>query len=203
MSMKRNLNKEIILATAADLAEEVGLYNITLNRLAEKLHIKSPSLYTYFNGLDDLYASLAIQSMNQLENVIKNAAVGKSKSDALISIANEYRLFAKENPEIYKTILLLPSIERNDVKEAGYAVVCVFNRIVEAYHFNEEHTIQTVRGLRSAIHGFIALEQAGYFKHTVDVDDSFHALVKSLISAMESNETWRFTNEGRNNKTTE
>jgi AcrR family transcriptional regulator len=190
MNSKRNLNKDIILDAAADLAEEVGLYNITLNKLAEKLGVKSPSLYTYFNGFDDLYAALMVMSMNRLENTIRNAAVGKSKGEALMSIALAHRQFAKENPEIYKIDLIVPSTSRKDVKESASSVVGIILQVMEAYSLGREKTTHFIRGLRSAIHGFVSLEQAGYFTSPVDVDESFITLVKSLIFLMES-ETYK------------
>lgn len=185
MKQKRNLNKEAVLAAAAALAQEVGLCNVTLNRLAQTLQIKPPSLYTYFDGIADLYAALTILTMQRLENAIRNAAVGKAKADALLSIAIAYRRFAKENPELYKTILHLPATQRDDVKEAGYAVVCVFNRVVEGYQFSEKQSFHFVRALRSAIHGFVALEEAGYFTTPIDLDESFETMIRGIILAQE------------------
>lgn len=186
MSKKRNLSKEIILNTAADLAEEVGFFNISLNQLAKKLEIKSPSLYTYFSGLDDLYVNLMVLSMNRLENTIRNAAVGKSRGEALLAIALAHRQFAKDNPELYKVDLYGHSMSRDDIEAANSSVVDIILKVMDSYSFSREKVTHYMQGLRSAIHGFVSLEQAGYFRSPIDVDVSFTTLIKGLIYLMES-----------------
>ena len=123
MGSKKRIDMEIILNVAAELAEEKGFENITLKELAEKLGVKPPSLYNHLSGLNELATSLAKFAIQKLENVVRNAAVGKSKSEALVEIAHAYRKFAKENPELNKAILKLRLIEDQELREAEQVVV--------------------------------------------------------------------------------
>jgi hypothetical protein len=92
------------------------------------------------------------------------AAVGRSEGDALLAIALAYRSYAKENPELYKAILRFPDCGDSDVQEKGHTVVRILYQVMEPYYLGEEETIHFVRGFRSALHGFVSLEAAGFFR---------------------------------------
>jgi len=184
MIKRRNLDKETILNVAAELAEEIGLEHVTLKQLAEKLDIKTPSLYNHLNGLNELMEGLAQLAIQRMEITLQNAAIGKAKKEAFIGIANAYRKFAKENPQLYKTILKIPVSEDKGLLEEGIEVVRILYKVMEPYHYLEEDTIHFIRGFRSALHGFVSLEEAGFFKGKVDLEKSFDIFMSSLISTL-------------------
>ena len=60
---------------------------------------------------------------------------------------------------------------------------------MEPYRFSKEETINFVRGFRSALHGFISLEEAGFFQSTeANVDVSYEQLVLHMISSLRAEE---------------
>lgn len=185
MGTKKNLNTETILNAAAELAEEKGIENISLLQVAKKLGIKSPSLYNHLSGVQDLSLGIARLAVGRLEDTIRSAAVGRSKEDALVAIACAYRKFAKENPELYKAILRFPDYNDSGVQETGHAIVRILYQVMEPYHYSKEETIHFGRGFRSALHGFVSLEEAGFFQSTeADVNKSYEQLVLRLISTL-------------------
>lgn len=185
MSKKKGLDMPAILNAAAELAEEKGLENVSLLQVAEKLGVKSPSLYNHLSGWRELSANMARLALSRLESAVRGAAVGHSKGDALLAIARAYRRFAKENPELYKAILRFPDYSDSGIQEAGHAVVRILYQVMEPYSFSEEETIHFVRGFRSALHGFVSLEEAGFFQAAeADVDASFERLVSRLLSTL-------------------
>lgn len=189
MSIKKGINLEAILNAAADLAEEKGLENVSLLQVSEKLGIKSPSLYNHLSGLKELSSGIAKLAISRLEDTIRSAAVGRSKKDALMAVALAYRKYAKENPELYKAILRFPDYKDSRIKEAGHAVVRILYQVMEPYHYSKEETIHFVRGFRSVLHGFVSLEEAGFFQSAeADVDESFKLLVLRLISTLTEKE---------------
>ena len=105
MGTKRDLDSQAILNAAVELAEERGLENISLLQVAERLGVKPPSLYNHLGGLQEISSGIAKLAISRLGDTIRDAAVGRSKGDALAAIASAYRRFAKENPELYKAIL--------------------------------------------------------------------------------------------------
>lgn len=185
MSVKRGLDTQTILNAAAELAEEKGLENVSLLQVANKLGVKSPSLYNHLSGFQELSTGLAKLALAKLESAVRNAAVGRSKSDALTAIAFAYRQFAKENPELYKAILRFPDYRDSGVQEAGHAVVRILYQVMEPYHTGKENTIHFIRGFRSALHGFISLEEAGFFQSSeANVNKSYEQLVTRFLSTL-------------------
>lgn len=185
MSTKRGLDTQTILSTAAELAEEKGLESVSLLQVANRLGVKSPSLYNHLNGFQELSTGLAKLALAKLESAIRNAAVGRSKDDALTAIAFAYRKFARENPELYKAILRFPDYRDSGVREAGHVVVRILYQVMEPYRYSKENTIHFVRGFRSALHGFVSLEEAGFFQGTeANIDESYEQFVTRLISTL-------------------
>lgn len=185
MSVKKRLDTQTILNAAAELAEEKGLENVSLLQVAEKLGVKSPSLYNHLNGMQEISSGIAKLAISRLEDAIRNAAVGRSKENALTAIASAYRQFAKGNPELYKAILRFPDFHDESIQEAGHAVVRILYQVMEPYHFSKEETLHFARGFRSALHGFVSLETAGFFQSgEANVDESYEQLVSRLISTL-------------------
>ena len=54
-----SLDRKIVIATALDLLNEVGLEALTLRRLAEKLKVKAPAIYWHFKNKQDLLDEMA------------------------------------------------------------------------------------------------------------------------------------------------
>lgn len=189
MGAKRGLDTQTILNAASELAEQKGIENVSLLQVAEKLGVKSPSLYNHFSGFQELSLGIAKLAINRLDDAVRNAAVGRSKDDALMAIALAYREFAKENPELYKAILRFPDYKDNSIKEAGHAVVRILYQVMESYRYSKEEIIHFVRGFRSALHGFVSLEEAGFFQDTeVNVDESYEQLVLRFILTLNKKE---------------
>ena len=189
MNAKRGLDSQTILNAAAELAEEKGLENVSFLQVAEKLGVKSPSLYNHLNGMQEISSGIAKLAISRLEDAIRNAAVGRSKEDALTAIAMAYRGFAKENPELYKAILRFPDCHDESTQEAGHAVVRILYQVMEPYNLGKEDTLHFTRGFRSALHGFVSLEAAGFFQSSeANVNESFEQLISGLISTLSSME---------------
>ncbi len=184
MTSRNRLDRTIILNTAAILAEEVKLDHLTLNQLAERLGVKTPSLYNHVQGLTDLYAGIAALGMQRLGAMIANAAIGQSHEDALIAIAREYRKFSRTYPELYKAILKSPEVEHREISEAENTIVQILLKVLEPYHYSEEEAFHKIRGLRSLLHGFVSLEEAGFFRAPWDVEKSYEKMLTSVLDNM-------------------
>lgn len=185
MGARKGLDTQSILNAAAELAEEQGLDNVSLMRVAQKLGVKSPSLYNHLSGLRELSAGISEIAASRLGRTVSAAAVGCSKGEALMASAKAYREFAKAHPELYKAILRFPDYTGN-VLEQGRAVVNILYKIMAPYNLSKEGTTHFVRGFRSALHGFVSLEYAGFFSGGgADVDKSFECLIARLISTLD------------------
>ena len=82
--------KEAVIQAASDIADEKGLNNLSLKTVAEKLNIRTPSLYNHINCLDELLRAVAHKGMRQMNERMKQAAIGKTGAVAIKAVSIEY-----------------------------------------------------------------------------------------------------------------
>jgi len=186
MSIRIRLDRQTIVAAAAEIADSTGSDNVTLAAVADRLGVRKPSLYNHINGLPELRAQLAIWGINQLRAKISEAAIGKAKDVAILAIANAYRSFAHQCPGLYRAILTSPDRDNTELGVATHGLMAVISKVLEPYELTASESIHAVRGLRSLMHGFVSLEAAGWFAMPVDREESYWRLVDTFIRGIES-----------------
>ncbi|MBV7506625.1 TetR/AcrR family transcriptional regulator [Bacillus sp. sid0103] len=186
MSPRPKIGLEIsfIIEAAGELADQQGVQEVTLANLAKKLGIRPPSLYNHFDGLTGLRKKLAIYGLDRLYEVMANAAIGVSGTEAILAVSQAYVDFARKHPGIYEATLLAPNPEDVDVQQAGEKIVDLSVRILQAYQLEGDRALHAVRGLRSILHGFSALEQKGGFKMSVDLNESLMIIIKAFLAGI-------------------
>lgn len=179
------LDRQIIVTAAAEIADANGLDNVTLTAVANHLGVRNPSLYNHINGLPELKGQLAIWGTDMLRVKIGDAAIGKARHDAIAAVADAYRLFAKERPGLYRAIVSSPDRNNLDLKAAIQKLMAVISMVLEPYNLSANDKIHAVRGLRSLMHGFASLEEAGWFAAPIDREESYQQLIAIFIRGIE------------------
>lgn len=165
------------------IADEVGLTNLTLAAVAERLGVRQPSLYKHIDGVDALRRSIALRAKDELAGVLGHAAVGRARGDAIASMAHAYREWARDHPGRYAAVQRAPARGDHDDEIASASVVRVASDVMAGYTLHDDDAIDAIRALRAALHGFVTLEAAGGFGLPVDIDRSFDRLVAGLARA--------------------
>ena len=98
------VSKSLVIETASKIADKQGLNNLSLKAVAEKLNVRTPSLYNHIESLDDLLREVAHKGMRSMNEQMAQAAIGKSGNTALRGISVEYLNFIIEHPGVYETI---------------------------------------------------------------------------------------------------
>ncbi|WP_312471951.1 WHG domain-containing protein [Neobacillus sp.] len=181
---KIGLDLTTILESAGEIANKQGMQEVTLANLAKKLGIRPPSLYNHFDGLPGLRKKLAIYGIEKIYEVMANAAIGVSGTEAVLAISQAYVNFARMNPGVYEAALMAPDPEDEEFQLAGAKVVDLSIRVLQAYHLEGDHALHAVRGLRSILHGFSSLEQNGGFKLSLDLDESLMIIIKAFLAGI-------------------
>lgn len=175
---RAGLDAGVVVAAAAGLADEVGLANVTMGLLAERLGVRAPSLYKHVGGQADLNRRIAVAALDELGDALRGALQGRAGRDALAAAARTIRAFVVEHPGRYAaTIRIDPGGPDDDLVEAGSRVLGSLSAVLTGYAIDPAETIHAVRMLRSLLHGFAALEAAGGFQMDTNVDESFEWLV--------------------------
>lgn len=181
---RRGLNLEEILTAAIRMIEEKGLAHFSMHELADRLGIKTASLYNHLNGLREINLKLGMVAVERLHTAMFAAVEGKKKEVALRAAAKAYMDFAHQNPELYKAIICLPSLHDDKLDESGQEIIGLIFRLLNDYDMDTTDKIHYVRGLRSALHGFISLEEAGFFNQSIDVYESFDRMIECFIGQL-------------------
>jgi AcrR family transcriptional regulator len=169
------LHPEAVVAAAAELADTEGLEAVTLARLAQRLGVRSPSLYAHVGGLPDVRRRLAVRGAGELGAALQAAVAGRAGADALAAMATVYRTYAREHPGLYAATQRAP-----DVGPAGESVVDTVLAVLRGYDLHGDDAVHAARIVRAALHGFAALETGEGFGIPLDVDETFARLVAVL-----------------------
>ena len=184
MSHRVGLDRASVVEAAVKLIDEEGIEQLSLGRLAERLGVRTPSLYNHVAGLPGLKHDLTLYCLHDLLDLILRSTVGKSRAEAIFALANAYRAYAREAPGRYALTVQAPDPGDQEVQALAQQLVDVVRAVLAPYRLSEEVAIHAIRGLRSIVHGFISLEVAGGFAMPVDLDASFHWLINLFISGL-------------------
>ena len=185
----KGLNKEIIVNAAKELMEQEGFPAFSMRKLAEKLSVKTASLYAHIDSMEALFTEVGLSALREQRDCLLSA-VGEQHGDAtIIALAKGYRSFAAEHAELYKLILQMPSGDDAVLKEATAMTAEPFMRVLADYRLTEEQKMHWRRVLRGLMHGFVSEEQAGYFSHyPVSVEESYEIAVRCMIDGLHKEE---------------
>ena len=188
MSPRSNLTKQTVVRAAAELINAEGLEALSLGHLAEKLGIRTPSLYNHVDGLPGLMRELSILNARNLADRLSEAAIGQSGPELVRGVMQAIRAYIKEYPGLYLSTVRAsgtqtvtdPELEQEEARsvKVGMAVMASFG-------LEDEDAVHAVRGLRSVVHGFATLEISGGFGMPLDLDESFSRLVDLFIAGLE------------------
>jgi AcrR family transcriptional regulator len=187
MPANKRLTKTHVIETAVQLLNTEGQEALTLNRLAEELGIRTPSLYNHIGGLPGLQKDLAVLNAKQLADRLGEAAIGKSGPELFMDAAQAFRSYVKENPGLYMATLRAsgtqdtpnPDLIREEERTLKVALA-----LMASLGLKGEDAIHAVRVFRSMVHGFATLEVAGGFGLPQDCDESFRRLVNALAAGI-------------------
>lgn len=186
------LDKTAVVEAAAAILNAEGVGALTLNRLAQELGVKPPSLYNHIDGLAGLQRELALMNARALGERFTRAAIGQSGPAALIAVARAYRAYIKESPGVYLASLRSSGAQQPvdaELSAAEEPSLRVALAVIASFGLTGNDALHAARGLRSLVHGFATLEIAGGFGLPLDLDESFDRLLQMFIRALQAEQT--------------
>jgi AcrR family transcriptional regulator len=177
---RRGLDRAQVVDAAIAIADEEGLEAVTLARVAAALGVRSPSLYNHVDGRDGLIRAIAARSTRELATALRRAATGRSGGDAIAAVAQAQREYARAHPGRYAATVAAPAPGDAEHEEAAADAVDVLTSVLGISGLEGDDVIHAARALRSAVHGFAALEVSGGFGLAVDPDESFRRLIDAV-----------------------
>ena len=189
--MKRGqLSSTAVIRAAADLADEDGFDRVTLAAVAQRLGVRTPSLYTHVRDRAGLLEGVHELALDELTDRIAGAVAGRSGRSALVGLAEAQRRYAQQAPGRWAS--LIRPVKPDDPRSG--AASRLFELVVAAlrgYSIDEDELEHVTRFLDSTINGFVGLEQAGNLvHHGPDVELSWQRLLAVLHAALEHWSRW-------------
>lgn len=162
------LTPDAVVAEAARLVDEDGWEALHLGRLAERLEVRTPSLYKHVAGLPELRRRLRLEGLRGVAAAVGEAATVKE-------LGRAYRAYARTHPGLYAATIEAPPEDDAELRAAADAAVAPLLRVTG-------DDVHAARAVRAALHGFVTLERAGGFGRPESVDASFDRLLARLAT---------------------
>jgi len=185
---KAGLAPASVTEAGAALVDEIGFENLSMGLLAERLGVKTPSLYKHVVSQADLAHRIAVLAMTELADAIRDATQGRAGSEALLAGAHAMRTYVLEHPGRYAAgNAARPSGPDDPLVPAVSRVLASWAAMLHGYRLDPDQEIHALRMLRSILHGFASLEAIGSFQINTDVDESFTWMIGFIDEGLTSN----------------
>lgn len=183
---RERLSRADFIAIAADLADEVGLDQLSITRVSRAAGISTPGAYKHVSDLADLRRGIAMQTMRDAAALVREAGGGRGGAAALAASALALRHWARQHPGRYAALQTAVDDHDHEYAQLSGELVDAIAATLRAYDLPDAAQIDAVRTLRSLLHGFIMLELANGFQLGRAVDTSFERAIRSLDAVFRS-----------------
>jgi AcrR family transcriptional regulator len=187
---KSGLTPASVTEAGAALVDEIGFDQLSMGLLAERLGVKTPSLYKHVTSQADLAHRIAVLAMTEVSDAIRDAIQGRAGSDALAAGAQAMRMYVREHPGRYAAgNAARPTGPDDPLIPADGRVLASWAAMLRGYGLDSSQEIHALRMLRSILHGFATLEAADGFQIDTDVDDSFTWMINFIDHGLQATAT--------------
>jgi AcrR family transcriptional regulator len=158
-----------------------GVDSLTQRGVAAAVGVKAPSLYKRFADKAALLSAVRRQALADLEARLRAAVQDQPPAPAFLRLANVFRAFAMECPDIYRLIFdpALQGDERTLEMRALAPIEAALAPLVGA-----GQGASAAHAALSLLHGFVRLEIDGAAPSPGPHDEAFRFAVYALLQGM-------------------
>ncbi|GAA2552669.1 TetR/AcrR family transcriptional regulator [Winogradskya consettensis] len=175
---RAGLDRATVVAAAAELADERGFGQVTMSLVAERLGVRTPSLYKHIDSLAELHQDLATLAATELGDALRDATQGYAGRDALAAAARAMRSYLTGHPGRYAATIGI--FTGPELGAASARVIESLAAVLRGYRIAPADRTHALRTLRSTLHGFATIQNAAGFQWNADTDQSFEWLIDFL-----------------------
>ena len=184
---RAGLDTDQVVTEAAELADEVGLDQLTQAALAARLGVRQPSLYNHVGGSGTFAPAAHLHAGEGRAR--RRAGPGRHRPGSRRRPGRDGSRLARLGTGPSRP---LQAAERGatpgDAEHEAVArrAVEVMAAVMDGYGIHGEDAIDAIRAFRAALHRFVSLEANHGFAFPASVDRSFDRLVHALARALSS-----------------
>lgn len=184
---RAGLSTADVVAAGAQLADDIGFANLAMAPLAERLGVRTPSLYKHIDSLADLQHAVATLAMRELAEALRDAMQGRAGRDALAAFAATFRAYVIAHPGRYTASVGAEFTGTDDpLYLASAKVLESMAAVLRGYDIPEPQMDHALRTLRCVFHGFATIQAANGFQWTGDPETSFDWMIDFLDRGLSS-----------------
>lgn len=182
------ISAAVVIDTASEIADTEGFDAVSLTRVAKELGVTQPGLYRHVDGIHELRRALVLRARELLVADLTEAAIGRTRDEALTLVAAAWRKFSRVHPGLYEATNRVPTLGDDELEASVQRVVTVIAKSMSGYRLAANEQVHAARSLRSALHGFVALERDAGHPPGAQLDESFEQLVLLLVAGVRAME---------------
>lgn len=203
---RQRLRQELVddvVATARRHLSDGGPAAVSWRGIAREVGVNPASLYTYFDGLDDLFTAVILDSFERLAAAVAGAAqeaAGLDPLEQLMACAHAYRSWAIEHPAEFNLVFTdrIPGYEAPPDGPTVAVQTEIFGPFVAALDALDGAALDGEMepdlrrdadervGLWATMHGFVILEINHHLPFVEDRDAVFDRTLRRRLSS-----TWQ------------
>jgi len=148
-----------------------------LKVVAEKLNIRTPSLYNHIAGLDDLLREVAHHGMREMNDQMTQAAIGVSGDAAIKHVCVAYLEYVMTHPGVYEVIQWTFWHDNDETREIFNNYKMLIIKLIRSCSLKTQITDEIASMLMSMLHGYSTLELGKAF---ADPEKAIQGLIDSM-----------------------
>lgn len=183
------LDADTVVQTAADIADREGWASVTLSRVARELHRHVTSMYSHVDSVEALRRKVALLAAVEMGELLWTAALGRSRDDALVAIADVYRTFPREHPGRGEALLTYRSREDPEFIATTIHMTEPLRATLRSYGLDDRQVEHAHRVFSATLRGFSTGESVGLYEPGGDEDETYRQIIELFRLALERG-TW-------------
>ncbi len=182
---RAGLNTAEVVASGAELADEVGIGSVSFAALAERLGVKAPALYKHVDSIRDLQHRIATLAMTELGDALRDALQGKSRADAIDALFTAAQTYIAEYPgRYYATASAKFQGDDDPLFVAATRVIDSIRAVLSGYGIQPDELDHAIRVLRCMIHGYALLQANDAFQWGNNPDESVAWMIQFVDAGL-------------------
>jgi AcrR family transcriptional regulator len=180
------LDRDTLVAAAADVADRDGWAELTISKVAKEVDRHVTSLYGHVDGLDGLRHAIQVLALRELGDALWEAALGRSRVDALDAVVAVYRDYLRVHPGRSAAIMSIVPGSDPVVHELAARMTEPIYATMRSFGFEGDAVVHAQRVLSATIRGFAIAEAAGIYHTREEADETFRQVRLLFVEALTS-----------------
>jgi AcrR family transcriptional regulator len=183
------LDADMVVRTAADIADREGWAAVTLSRVARELHRHVTSMYTHVDSVEALRRKVALLAAAEMGDLLWTAALGRAGTDALVAIADVYRTYPREHPGRGEALVTYRGRNDDEFVAAAVRMSEPLRATLRSYGLDQRQVEHAHRVFSATLRGFSTGEALGLYDPAGDSDETYGQVIGLFRLALERG-TW-------------